>query len=68
MVFQPEVDPAFEATDPAAFESSLTAADLAATARRRSLIPEKYGHPQTSGLTAQVKLGEEHDFVFELTD
>lgn len=33
----------------------------------RSLIPEKYGHPTTSGLTAEVKADEENDFKVELT-
>lgn len=62
------VDPDFGTEDPAAFESSLTAADIEKMARRRSLIPAKYGHPQTSGLTAQVKPGERNDFPFDLVD
>lgn len=33
-----------------------------------SPIPEKYGSPQTSGLTAAVVKNEKNDFTFELTD
>ena len=33
----------------------------------RSLIPEKYGHPTTSQLSAEVKVGENNEFKFELT-
>jgi hypothetical protein len=32
----------------------------------RSLIPEKYSHPTTSELTAEVKEGENNEFKFEL--
>jgi hypothetical protein len=31
-------------------------------------LPEKYSSPQASGLTAEVKPGEENDFTFDLTD
>jgi len=54
--------------DPAAFEASLTSADLAAMARARSLIPQKYNHFQTSGLTADVVVGQDNEFHFELVD
>jgi hypothetical protein len=33
----------------------------------RSLIPEKYGHPMTSELSAEVKADETNEFTFELT-
>lgn len=33
----------------------------------RSLIPEKYSNVATSGLTAEVKSGEENDFKLDLT-
>ncbi|MFW6106816.1 MAG: carboxypeptidase-like regulatory domain-containing protein [bacterium] len=61
-------DAELDDADPAAWESSMTAADLEAMARRKSLIPEKYSHVRTSGLTVEPKAGEENDFVFELTD
>ena len=34
----------------------------------RSLVPEKYGHVRTSGLTAIVTADGENDFTFELKD
>jgi hypothetical protein len=33
----------------------------------RSLIPDKYGHPMTSELTAAVKEDEKNEFTFALT-
>ena len=33
----------------------------------RSLIPEKYGHPTTSELSADVKADETNEFTFKLT-
>jgi hypothetical protein len=33
----------------------------------RSLIPDKYGHPMTSQLSADVKAGEKNEFTFKLT-
>jgi len=36
-------------------------------AKRTSLIPEKYGSPETSGLTAEIKSGEANELKFELT-
>ena len=33
----------------------------------RSLIPEKYGHPMTSQLSADVKADERNEFTFKLT-
>jgi hypothetical protein len=36
--------------------------------RRPSMaIPEKYDRPDSSGLTAEVKAGEENNFTFDLT-
>jgi len=32
------------------------------------LLPERYGNPVASGLTATVKSGEKNDFTFPLTD
>lgn len=34
----------------------------------RSLLPDAYGNPALSGLTASVKEGAENNFTFELTD
>ncbi|MHB8897999.1 MAG: carboxypeptidase-like regulatory domain-containing protein [Thermoguttaceae bacterium] len=34
----------------------------------KSLLPEKYGKPMDSGLTAEVKEGVDNQFTFELTD
>ena len=34
----------------------------------KSLIPQKYGAPNTSGLSAEVKAGEENVIDFELKD
>lgn len=39
-----------------------------AFSNRISLIPNKYGDPETSGFTAEVKLGENNVFDFELVD
>jgi hypothetical protein len=36
-------------------------------APRKSLIPQKYASPETSGLTIEVKPGEPNKFTFELT-
>ena len=33
----------------------------------RSLLPEKYGHPTTSELSAEVKADEDNQFTFKLT-
>ncbi len=40
----------------------------AAPAVPKSLLPEKYGNPQGSGLTAEVKEGAENQFTFDLKD
>ena len=34
--------------------------------QERSLIPKKYGRPETSGLSYEVKQGEENQFTIEL--
>ncbi len=63
-----KLDPAINADDPAAWESSLTAEALQAMANRKSLIPEKYSHVQTSGLVAEIEPKKKNEFTFELTD
>jgi hypothetical protein len=37
-------------------------------AKPKSAVPAKYGRAESSGLTAEVKAGEENQFTFELTD
>ncbi len=32
----------------------------------RDLLPERYGHPEKSGLVANVKAGGDNDFTFDL--
>jgi hypothetical protein len=38
-----------------------------ATAKQEDLLPEKYKSPATSGLTAEVKAGQDNTFPFDLT-
>ncbi len=40
----------------------------ATPAAHKSLLPEKYGNPQGSGFTADVKEGDKNEFTFELKD
>lgn len=62
------LDDEIDAADAAAWESSMTAADLEAMASRKSLIPQKYSSTRTSGLSIEVNANEENEFNFELTD
>ncbi len=48
-----------------AFENAPTAEEYAAGAKRKSLIPEKYGNPATSGLEVIVT-DSSNEFTFEL--
>lgn len=48
-----------------AFENDPSAEEYAAGAKRKSLIPEKYSNPITSGLEAIVSEGE-NEFTFDL--
>jgi len=47
-------------------EEELTAAEFNKIGR--SLIPVKYGRPETSGLTVSVKSREKNEFKFNLTE
>ena len=48
--------------------SKLDTAAIATTfAPPKDVLPKKYGDPKTSGLTADVAMGRENDFVFALT-
>lgn len=44
-----------------------TESDLQSPFRVRSKIPETYGNPESSGLSAEVEKGSENSFKFELT-
>ena len=44
-----------------------TESDLKSPFRVRSKIPETYGNPESSGLSADVEKGSENSFKFELT-
>ena len=37
------------------------------SAAPKNELPDKYASPETSGFTAEVKLGEENDFTFPMT-
>lgn len=55
------------ADDPAAAESAMTPEVMEAMANRKSRIPEKYGHPRTSGLRVEITPDGETHFDFDLT-
>ena len=57
---------AFEELDEPKSEEELTAADLEKMSRSR--IPQRYGRPETSRLTATVTADGENNFEFELTE
>ena len=57
---------AYQQLDEPKEEHELTAADLEKMSQSR--IPEKYGRPETSGLTATVEADQENRFTFELAD
>jgi hypothetical protein len=55
------------ADDPAAAEAAMTDEVMEAMANRKSRIPEKYGHPRTSGLQVEVSADGKSHFDFDLT-